>query len=62
MTALVLQRLLKKNGWKEDRHNKHKIFTKEGFGPVSVPVHPGDLNPNTVAAILKAAGIENPRT
>jgi len=60
MTARVLQKLLRQNGWRFERQNKHRIYFKEGKGTIQVPTHPGDLAPGLVASILKKAGIKVP--
>lgn len=60
MTAKELEKLLKRNGWAEDRQNgSHKVFVKPKHFPVVVPCHAGkDIKPGTLNAILKQAGIK----
>ena len=50
--------ILKKNGWTLNRINgSHHIFTKEGSGSISVPVHGSkDIGP-FAKVLLKQAGI-----
>lgn len=40
VTGKDLVKLLEKNGWELDRINgSHNIMVREGFAPLSVPVH-----------------------
>lgn len=60
MTGKQVILLMKKNGWTVGRINgSHHIMMKEGFPPVSVPLHgTKDLKPGTLHAILKASGLK----
>ncbi len=37
---------------------RHDIWVKDGFPPVAVPRHKGDLKKGTAKSILKAAGLK----
>jgi predicted RNA binding protein YcfA (HicA-like mRNA interferase family) len=52
--------VMKKDGWKVARiSGSHHIMIKEGFAPVTVPVHGSkDLKTGTLNAILKCAGLK----
>ena len=60
MTGKQVLDLLKKNGWVLDRiHGSHHVMVKDGFPPLSVPVHgPKDLKTGTLHSILKTAGLK----
>ena len=59
MTAKEIMKILKANGWKFDRINgSHHIFEKEGFRPVSVPLHGNKDIGHLAARILKEAKIK----
>lgn len=54
-----LDRLLKKNGWRPVRSKgSHHHYQKDGVAKtLTVPNHPGDINPFIVKSVLKEAGI-----
>lgn len=60
MKAKDLIKLLKKNGFKEKRTpaSSHRIYTKNGFPPISVPYHTKDIPLGTLNKILKDAGLK----
>ena len=60
MTGSELVKLLKKNGWSEDRiAGSHHIMVKAGRRSIPVPVHgKKDLPKGLIAAILKQAEIK----
>ena len=59
MTGKQVVKLLKENGWTVDRVNgSHHVMVKDGFPPLSVPVHGKDLKAGTLHSILKAAGLK----
>nr|WP_325190094.1 type II toxin-antitoxin system HicA family toxin [uncultured Selenomonas sp.] len=55
-----LDRLLKKNGWQPVRSKgSHQHYQKDGIAKtLTVPNHPGDINPFIVKSVLKEAGIK----
>lgn len=54
-----LLKLLLKNGWKEVRVNgSHHYLVKEGFRPISLPVHGKDMKVGLEVAILKQAKLK----
>lgn len=54
-----LLKLLLKNGWKEVRiSGSHHILEKEGFMPISLPVHGKDMKVGLEVAILKHAKLK----
>jgi predicted RNA binding protein YcfA (HicA-like mRNA interferase family) len=60
MKTRDLIKLLNQNGWTQVRQKgSHKQF-KHATNPnlITVPDHPGDLKPGTLADVLKKAGIE----
>jgi mRNA interferase HicA len=53
-----LVRMLKSQGYREDRNDgSHAVYEKQGARPVQVPNHK-ELNENTARRILKDAGVE----
>ena len=54
-----LDRLLKKNGWRPVRSkDSHQHDQKDGVAKtLTVPNHPGDINPFVAKSVLKEAGI-----
>ncbi|MDR0922041.1 MAG: type II toxin-antitoxin system HicA family toxin [Lactobacillales bacterium] len=60
LTGKKLLKLAKKNGWKEVRQDgSHHIMYKEGFQPVSIPVHSNkDLRVGIEQALLKELGLK----
>ena len=60
MKATELEKLLKKNGWYEDRQSgSHKTF-KHPVNPkiITVPMHTGDLKTGLLNKLLKIAGLK----
>ncbi len=54
-----LLKLLLKNGWKVVRiSGSHHILEKEGFIPISLPVHGKDMKVGLEVAILKHAKLK----
>ena len=54
-----LLKLLLKNGWKVVRiSGSHHILEKEGFMPISLPVHVKDMKVGLEVAILKHAKLK----
>ena len=58
MTKRELTRLLKKAGFEKQEGGRHEVWRKQGFPPIPVPRHAGDIPKGTAAAILKTAGIK----
>ena len=60
MTAKLVMKILKKNGWCLNRiRGSHHVFTKQGVQrPVIVPVHGNTDLGKFAEDILKEAGIE----
>lgn len=60
MTAREIIKIIQSDGWtKKSQVGSHRHFvhpTKPG--KVTVPIHPGDLDPKTVNSILKQAGLK----
>ncbi len=54
-----IESIILKNGWyqvkQKGSHHQYKHPTKPG--KVTIPEHGGDLNPDTVKAIMKQAGL-----
>ena len=54
-----IESMILKNGWyqvkQKGSHHQYKHPTKPG--KVTIPEHGGDLNPDTVKAIMKQAGL-----
>ncbi len=51
--------LLKKNGWQLVRVKvSHHRLEKEGFPPITIPVHGADMKKGLETAILKQAGLK----
>ena len=54
-----IESMLLKNGWyqvkQKGSHHQYKHPTK--LGKVTIPEHSGDLNPDTIKAIMKQAGL-----
>ena len=59
MTARDVMKILKKNGWVLVRiSGSHHVFDKDGYRPVSVPLH-GNVDLGILGKrILKQAGIK----
>ena len=58
MTKREIEKLLKKAGFVKRTGGKHDIWIKDGFPPIPVPRHKGDIPIGTAKKILKAAGLE----
>lgn len=51
--------LLKKNGWQLVRvKGSHHRLEKEGFPPITIPVHGADMKKGLETAILKQADLK----
>ncbi len=59
MTKREIEKLLKKAGFKKRSGGKHDIWIQEGFPPIPVPRHKGDIPIGTAKSILKTAGLED---
>jgi len=59
MTGKDMLKLAIKNGWKKVRTNgSHIIMEKEGFLPVSIPIHGNrDLKKGIESSLLKDLGL-----
>ena len=55
-----LERIIKKDGWYLDSSNGSHMHYKhrEKKGKVTIPNHPGDLDPKTVKSVLRMAGLQ----
>lgn len=53
-----LEKLLLKNGFVLIRKGKHRIYGKEGFPTIPLPIHPCDMPKGTANSILKKAGLK----
>ena len=52
-----LERIIKKDGWYFDSSNgSHMHLEKKG--KITIPNHPGDLDPKTVKSVLRMAGLQ----
>jgi predicted RNA binding protein YcfA (HicA-like mRNA interferase family) len=62
MTAKEMLKILKADGWEIKNYGgSHvQLIHKIKRGKVTVPIHGGDIKKNTLAAILKQAGIHKP--
>jgi len=58
MTKQGLEKLLKKAGFVRRHGGRHDVWTKQGYPPIPVPRHKGDIPKGTVQSILKATGIK----
>ncbi|MFJ8088431.1 type II toxin-antitoxin system HicA family toxin [Lysinibacillus sp. NPDC095746] len=60
LTGKELLKKAKKNGWKEVRQNgSHHIVVKEGFEPVSIPVHSNrELRRGIEQSLLRDLGLK----
>jgi predicted RNA binding protein YcfA (HicA-like mRNA interferase family) len=59
MTKREIEKLLKQAGFKKRSGGKHDIWIKEGFPPIPVPRHKGDIPIGTAKNILKTAELED---
>ncbi len=58
MTKHELEKHLKRAGFIRHSGGRHDIWSQEGFPPIPVPRHKGDIPQGTLKSILKAAGLE----
>ena len=58
MTKREIEKLLAKAGFTKKSGGKHDIWIQEGFPPIPVPRHKGDIPIGTAKSILKAAKLE----
>jgi len=58
VTKLELERLLRQAGFNKSYGGKHDIWLKQGYPPIPVPRHKGDIPIGTLKSILKAAKLE----
>ena len=60
LTGMELVKRMLKEGWAVDRiAGSHYIMVKDGFPPISVPVHSGkDLPAGLLNKLLKQAGLK----
>lgn len=58
MTKNDLEKLLKKSGFEKHAGGRHDIWTKQGYPPIPVPRHKGDIPKGTLKSILKSAKLE----
>lgn len=60
MRFIELERIIKKDGWLRKSSNGSHIHYRHPTkkGKVTIPNHPGDLDPKTVNSVLKLAGIK----
>jgi len=59
MTKREIEKLLKQAGFIKKSGGRHDIWVKEGFPPIHVPRHKGDIPIGTAKSILKAASLED---
>ncbi len=57
MNKRELEKLLRKAGFTKKSGGRHDIWIRDGFPPIPVPRHKGDIPTGTVEKILKFAGI-----
>lgn len=59
MKVRELEKMIEEDGWypvsQKGSHRQYKHPTKPG--KVTIPIHKGDLHPDTVKSILKQAGL-----
>ncbi|WP_314620118.1 type II toxin-antitoxin system HicA family toxin [uncultured Selenomonas sp.] len=55
-----LERIIKKDGWYFDSSNGSHMHYKhpEKKGKITIPNHPGDLDPKTVKSVLRMTGLQ----
>ena len=60
MRFIELERLIKKNGWYlKNSHGSHMQYIHDDKpGKITIPNHPGDLDPKTVRSVLRSAGLK----
>lgn len=59
MKARELEKMIMDDGWypvaQKGSHRQYRHPSKPG--KVTIPIHPGDIHPDTVKSILKQAGL-----
>ncbi len=58
MTKREIAKLLKKAEFEKQEGGRHEVWKKDGFPPIVVPRHKGDIPKGTAHSILKAAGLK----
>jgi len=58
LTKHELEKLLKNKGFEKRSGGKHDLWIKQGFPPIPVPRHKGDIPQGTLRSIKKAAGLK----
>ena len=60
MRFIELERLIKKNGWylKNSNSSHMQYIHDDKPGKITIPNHPGDLDPKTVRSVLRSAGLK----
>ena len=58
MNKREIEKLLHDAGFMKRTGGKHDIWIKNGYPPIPVPRHKGDIPIGTAKNILKAAGLE----
>ena len=60
MRFIELERLIKKNGWylKNSNCSHMQYIHDDKPGKITIPNHPGDLDPKTVRSVLRSAGLK----
>ncbi|WP_084784779.1 type II toxin-antitoxin system HicA family toxin [Selenomonas sp. oral taxon 126] len=60
MRFIELDRLIKKNGWYlKNSNGSHMHYVhNDKPGKITIPNHPGDLDPKTVKSVLRTAGLK----
>lgn len=58
MTKREVEKILKRAGFKKYSGGKHDIWKREGFPPIPVPRHKGDIPLGTRRSILNAINLE----
>lgn len=55
-----IEKLILQDGWvhKSQRGSHHQYIPPTKPGEVTIPEHPGDINPTTIKSIKKQAGIK----
>ena len=55
-----IEKLILQDGWihKSQRGSHHQYIHPTKPGKVTIPEHPGDINPTTIKSIKKQAGIK----
>lgn len=60
MRFIELECLIKKNGWylKNSNGSHMQYIHDDKPGKITIPNHPGDLDPKTVRSVLHSAGLK----